>query len=223
MIFNLRCIPTRQLTPLPVRLYRRIRADKLSGSIPDSFRSLEKLKLLDIGGNGLTGPVPPLDFDTIIGECHPSDCCCDLGGNGWSTQDNAFCAPLPPGAANCYCTSSGVKTNGTCAPTPAPTPQPAASMFRCNSTSGTLAHGTCVPDPLSTQTLDECYSSCKCVVPHNCGQLNGTVVCGVLQTSPNVCANCINAAFTQDQCDQCFAYPAPEGCGNKTSTAATAF
>ena len=95
-------------------------------------------------------------------------------------------------------------------------------MYSCNNASGTTAHGTCVPDPHGTQTLDECYGSCKCIVPHNCDQLNGTVQCGVLQTGPNVCSNCTNAAFTKDQCDQCFAYPAPEGCGNKTSTTATA-
>ena len=128
---------------------------------------------------------------------------------------NLFACPWPAGVTEKCTKGSGSPgspiTDSDCHPT-----------YRCDSTSGTLAHGTCVPDPLGTQTLDECYSSCKCVVPHNCGQLNGTVACGALLPGPNVCPACINAAFTQDQCDQCFAYPAPNGCGNKTSAVSAA-
>ena len=77
-----------------------------------------------------------------------------------------------------------------------------------------------MPDATGAQTLSECYGSCKCVVPHNCGQLNGTGQCGALLPGCNVCDACCVAGLVQDTCDACFAYAAPVGCGNKTAGAA---
>jgi hypothetical protein len=49
-------------------------------------------------------------------------------------------------------------------------------------------------------------------VPHNCGQLNGTVACNAVITGCNVCGTCCiwQQNVTQDVCDACF--NDPSGC-----------
>ena len=93
-------------------------------------------------------------------------------------------------------------------PTPAPTPV----MYSCNA-------GQCVLDPHGTQSPGECIATCTCVVQHNCGQLNGTVVCNTPFTGCNVCDKCCFAFnLTQGDCDSCFTDPA-KGCGGNQQDA----
>ena len=77
-----------------------------------------------------------------------------------------------------------------CAPTPAP-------MFSCNATVG-----RCVADSHGSQKPADCIDTCKCVTPHNCGQRNNTVACGVVVPGCNVCGMCCKPwIFQQDSCD----------------------
>jgi len=133
-------------------------------------------------------------------------CVLDPHGNETAAQCSATChAPTPP---------------PTPPPTPAPPTPPPTPMYRCDSTTGTTAHGTCVADPQGNQTLEECYGSCKCIVPHNCGKLNGQSFCNEPPMEKcNVCPNCCYN-LTQDLCNECFASPDPRhqgvGCCNST-------
>ena len=84
-------------------------------------------------------------------------------------------------------------------------------MYSCNATAG------CVVDPKGSLSPGECITSCKCVVPHNCGQLNSTVACGTATAGCNVCDMCCKPWITvQASCDGCFAAPVPNGCGGKS-------
>jgi hypothetical protein len=85
-------------------------------------------------------------------------------------------------------------------------------MYSCNA-------GQCVLDPHGTQSPGECIATCTCVVPHNCGQLNGTVACNTPFTGCNVCDKCCFAFnLTQGDCDSCFTDPA-KGCGGNQQDA----
>jgi hypothetical protein len=68
-------------------------------------------------------------------------------------------------------------------------------------------------DPRGTQAPGECIATCKGIVPHNCGQLNGTVACGtVIINGCNVCDRCCRPWLTeQGSGDGCFAVPVPNG------------
>jgi hypothetical protein len=102
-------------------------------------------------------------------------------------------------APDTYPYAPSVKAN--CVPTP----------YTCNPTSG-----KCVMVSNGTQTAAECIASCKCVAPHNCGQLNGTVQCGAVLAGCNVCDSCCQTYFHQHSCDGCFAAPVSEqGCGGQ--------
>ena len=88
-------------------------------------------------------------------------------------------------------------------------------MFRCDNSTG-----NCILDPAGTLTAAQCAGGCKCIVPHNCGQLNGTVVCGKNITTCNVCDTCCEFyILPQQNCNQCVnttAHPVPGrtgGCG----------
>jgi hypothetical protein len=84
-------------------------------------------------------------------------------------------------------------------------------MYSCNATIG-----QCVLDPEGSLSPGECIAGCKCVVPHNCGQLNNTAACGTIITGCNVCDMCCKPYITeQASCDGCFAAPAPSGCAGK--------
>jgi hypothetical protein len=87
-----------------------------------------------------------------------------------------------------------------------------APMFSCNATIG-----KCVEDPSGTQTAQSCIGSCECVVPHNCGQLNGTMQCGVVLAGCNVCDACCQPWLTKkSECDGCFnTNVTRDGCGGK--------
>jgi hypothetical protein len=89
-----------------------------------------------------------------------------------------------------------------------------APTYSCNTTAG-----KCVEDPSGTQTAQSCIGSCKCVAPHNCGYLNGTVQCGAVLAGCNVCDSCCQTYFHPHSCDGCFAAPVSEqGCGGNAST-----
>ena len=88
-------------------------------------------------------------------------------------------------------------------------PQLPITCFSCKSTTG-----QCVADPKGSKTADGCIATCRCVTPHNCGQLNSTAACGAVITGCNVCDMCCKPWLTvQASCDGCFATPAPNGCG----------
>ena len=175
------------------------------GTIPAEMIKLKKLTTLNLMDNSLHGVVPPLPFSQYSG--------CDL-----AEQTGAgFDCPLPPGASTCN--QPGPPWPLNCTPTPPPTlmPTPVPSplvMYSCNA-----ATGQCAKDPRGTQSPGECINTCKCVTPHNCGQLNGTVGCKKDITGCNVCDACCKPWITvQASCDGCFAAPAgPYGCGNRTS------
>jgi hypothetical protein len=56
-----------------------------------------------------------------------------------------------------------------------------------------------------------------CEIPHNCGQLNGTYVCGKKINGCNVCDECCEFyILPQPNCNECVAQAAPpagKGCG----------
>jgi hypothetical protein len=86
-------------------------------------------------------------------------------------------------------------------------------MYSCNTTAG-----QCAPDPEGSLSPGECIATCKCVVPHNCGQLNGTTLCNTTISGCNVCDQCCKPWITvQASCDGCFAAPVPNGCGGVTT------
>jgi hypothetical protein len=68
-------------------------------------------------------------------------------------------------------------------------------------------------DPAGSLSPGECIAACKCVTPHNCGQLNNTASCGAIVTGCNVCDKCCQPWIDQASCDGCVATPAPSGCG----------
>jgi hypothetical protein len=91
-------------------------------------------------------------------------------------------------------------------------------MYSCNTTAG-----QCAPDPEGSLSPGECIATCKCVVPHNCGQLNGTTLCNTPIIGCNVCDQCCKPFLTaQASCDGCFAAPVPNGCGGVATSYATA-
>lgn len=95
--------------------------NEITGSLPEWLASLDQLTMLSLQNNRLTGPVPAqLPFDRWA--------ICGIGGTG-----NSFCAPLPPGAADCN-SGGGVATK-TCTDlvTPAPTPEPTPAETGCAS------------------------------------------------------------------------------------------
>jgi hypothetical protein len=134
-----------------------------------------------------------------------------------------------------------VETSGDCAPTPAPPtppvptppptapptppptapPTPAPQKYSCNT------GGQCYLDSKGTQTAGECTDSCKCIEPHNCGQLNGTTVCGKVVTTCNVCDTCcVKYRLDQIGCNMCVrtapqpkGAPTTGGCGWNNATA----
>ena len=134
--------------------------------------------------------------------------------------------------------SYGICTYQKPAPTPAPTPPP---KYACDQQTGQCqaaktgtsaeqcvntckahpttykcdtATGQCLPSAQSTQNASQCTDSCKCEVPHNCGQLNGTYACGVKIDGCNVCdACCFFFPLPQDNCAECVHTAPPQGCG----------
>jgi hypothetical protein len=96
-------------------------------------------------------------------------------------------------------------------PVSTPPPAPTPAMYSCNSTVG-----RCVADPRGSMSPAQCIDNCKCITPHNCGQLNGTVRCGEVVTKCSVCDMCCKPWLTQQaSCDGCFNAPLPNGCGGK--------
>jgi hypothetical protein len=73
--------------------------------------------------------------------------------------------------------------------------------YTCDSTTGKCAEG-----PHSSLLPADCINSCKCVLPHNCGQLNHTVACNKDITGCSVCDACCKPWISvQSSCDLCFA------------------
>jgi len=131
--------------------------------------------------------------------------------------------PSPPtyscvaAKGQCFLNASSTQTQAACeaacfAPTPPPTPAPPASTYSCDSSTG-----RCFLDGKGTQTAAQCEGSCTCEIPHNCGQLNGTYVCGKKIESCNVCDECCEFyVLPQANCNECVAQAAPpagKGCG----------
>jgi hypothetical protein len=131
--------------------------------------------------------------------------------------------PSPPtyscvaAKGQCFPNASSTQTQAACeaacfAPTPPPTPAPPASTYSCDSSTG-----RCFLDGKGTQTAAQCEGSCVCAIPHNCGQLNGTYVCGKKIESCNVCDECCEFyVLPQANCNECVAQappPAGKGCG----------
>jgi hypothetical protein len=118
-------------------------------------------------------------------------------------------------SGRCFLDAAGNQTQAqcgaTCAAVPTPPPTPAA-MYACDS--GT---GQCLPSAQGTQTAAQCAGSCVCEIPHNCGQLNGTYVCGKKINACNVCDECCEFyVLPQANCNECVAQAAPpagKGCG----------
>jgi hypothetical protein len=82
-------------------------------------------------------------------------------------------------------------------------------MYSCNATTG-----QCAEDPSGSLPPGPCIAACKCIMPHNCGQLNGTMACGKPVGGCNVCGTCCQPFLTkQSSCDACFSDPS--GCGGK--------
>jgi hypothetical protein len=134
-------------------------------------------------------------------------------------------APLRYGCnaatGQCYIDPKGTQSAADCegackaAPTPPPPPTPSptpAVMYKCDTTTG-----NCLVNGQGTQTAAQCAASCKCEIPHNCGQLNGTYVCGKKMNDCNVCDECCKFyILPQDNCNECVAQAAPpagKGCG----------
>jgi hypothetical protein len=99
---------------------------------------------------------------------------------------------LSPGECIATCKSSPPTPVPTPTPTPVPTPAPTPTMYSCDSTTG-----QCKLDPEGSLSPGDCIVSCKCVVPHNCGQLNNTAACGAVLTHCNVCDMCCSPWITQ--------------------------
>ena len=89
---------------------------------------------------------------------------------------------------------------------------PPPTCWSCDSSTG-----KCAPNRAGSQAPGDCYSKCKCITPHNCGQLNGTVACRQYLAGCNVCDACCftNFNISQGGCDSCFNTAAPIGCGGK--------
>ena len=86
---------------------------------------------------------------------------------------------------------------------------PPPTCYSCDS-----SVGKCAADRAGSQTPGSCIATCKCITPHNCGQLNGTTLCNTAISGCNVCDKCCQTFITvQASCDGCFAAPAPNGCG----------
>ena len=136
-----------------------------TGTLPSSMSQLTALQTIEVWGN-LSGLLPALPFDTMSS--------CNFNDFDQPRGSVVFTCPLPPGAEKCN--SGGL----TCTPAPTPPPSPLV-MYSCNA-----ATGQCAEDPKGTQSPGECISTCKCVTPHNCGQLNGTVACNKVITGCNL-------------------------------------
>ena len=130
---------------------------------------------------------PPLPYDCD----KTSYTCAPKAGGAFTTKSTcmAYCI-MPP-------------------PTPPPTP---AVMYKCDSSTG-----QCLPSAQGAQTAAQCAGSCVCEIPHNCGQLNGTYVCGKKINACNVCDECCEFyVLPQANCNECVAQAAPpagKGCG----------
>jgi hypothetical protein len=89
--------------------------------------------------------------------------------------------------------------------------------FSCNTLTA-----QCSPDPDSSLLPGDCAARCKCIVPHNCGQLNNTEACNKPVTSCNVCPRCCQVfVATQVECNDCFY--ASDGCNGSATAAASGF
>ena len=146
---------------------------------------------------------------------------CRSFGTSWGllVYKNKLTGVVPPLPFAQY---NGTTTNGCCLEfegtprcpaTPTNTftcpPPPTPNMCSCNS-----ATGQCNLNPQGSLSPGECISTCKCVTPHNWGQLNGTAACGKILSGCNVCdACCFQGKLPQSVCDSCFSDPA--GCGGK--------
>lgn len=86
--------------------------NRLHGTIPAELGALLHLNVFYLYNNLLSGRVPPLNF-TKIGRF------CGIGDSKGPNDGNKYCTPLPKGASHCNL-EGGIKTKGTCAPTPAP-------------------------------------------------------------------------------------------------------
>ena len=128
-----------------------------------------------------------------------------------------------PTTGTFYACKEDLDVGGTCTadpdqpcapfPTPAPTPPPTPPLkYRCDNSTG-----DCVLNPLGAQTASQCEGNCVCAIPHNCGQLNGTYVCGKKINACNVCDECCEFyVLPQANCNECVAQAAPpagKGCG----------
>lgn len=120
---------------------------KVAGPVPDSFKSLTKLKTFQVAQNRLTS-LPSLDFDQYSGWC---DVC-----------DNPFVCPLPLGASDCHdndCPPSCI----TAGPTPAPATPCAQKCAVKGCTVGCLDSNyhcwspTDIPENTCKQHLDFCW------------------------------------------------------------------
>jgi hypothetical protein len=93
--------------------------NRLSGTIPESFSKLD-LYVFYMWNNLLHGRVPPM---SVFGKKY-----CGIGDSEGKDDGNYWCTPLPEGASKCNY-DGGIRTRGTCPPTPAPAwPPPAVSV-----------------------------------------------------------------------------------------------
>ena len=84
--------------------------NKLNGTIPASIGRLQKLSILYLYNNQLSGKIPQLDFESYS--------YCGIGNGGpvasrRGENRNRWCTPLPPGAKACS-EEGGLCTDGSC-------------------------------------------------------------------------------------------------------------
>jgi hypothetical protein len=165
---------------------------------------------------------------TCTGNCDMSACYCwpkvtctgPTPPTAPPTPPPAPSPPTPPTPAGYVC----VPTKGQCFESPDGSKSQAECEAECLTYSCVADKGQCFPDAKSNSSQIECVRDCSCVPPHNCGQLNGTVVCGERVAGCNVCDACCKPfPLDQDSCNACVVTPAKgqaPGCGWPTPSPA---
>ena len=186
----------------------------LKSCYPTCPQNWEPITDADCHGTAPPTPAPMYSCDAGKGTCYA-----DASSVTTQAACQAACAQTAYSCnmvtGNCFADAKGTQTlaqcSATCAVVPTPPPTPAV-MYTCDS-----ATGQCLPSAVGTQTAAQCAGSCKCEIPHNCGQLNGTYVCGKKVTDCNVCdICCVFYILPQPNCNECVAQappPAGRGCG----------